>query len=95
MTLMQCNAQIRCAEKTSLSCTILFVRSGFRSKVQLLNCTHAAMNAYSVGTVYTAQGAFHVANPEDIRCEIELLLAVAAYNLLPWRGGATLFCFMA
>ena len=25
--------------------------------------------------------------------EIELLLGIAAYSLLPWRGGATLFCF--
>ena len=39
------------------------------------------------------QGAFHVVNPEDLRREIELLLGVAAYSLLPWRGGATLFCF--
>ena len=39
------------------------------------------------------QGAFHVVNREDLRREIELLLGVAAYSLLPWRGGATLFCF--
>ena len=38
------------------------------------------------------QGAFHVVNPEDLRREIKLLLGVAAYSLLPWRGGATLFC---
>ena len=41
----------------------------------------------------TSQGAFHVVNREDLRREIELLLGVAAYSLLPWRGGATLFCF--
>ena len=40
------------------------------------------------------QGAFHVVNPEDLRREIELLLGVAAYSLLPWRGGATLFWFI-
>ena len=40
-----------------------------------------------------SQGAFHVVNPEDLRREIELLLGVAAYSLLPWRGGTTLFCF--
>ena len=28
-----------------------------------------------------------------LRREIELLLGVGAYSLLPWRGGATLFCF--
>ena len=39
------------------------------------------------------QGAIHVVNPEDLRREIELLLGVAAYSLLPWRGGTTLFCF--
>ena len=39
------------------------------------------------------QGAFHVVNREDLQREIELLLGVAAYSLLPWRGGATLFCF--
>ena len=39
-----------------------------------------------------AQGAFHAVNSEDLRREIELLLGVAAYSLLPWRGGATLFC---
>ena len=39
------------------------------------------------------QGAFHVVNPEDLRREIKLLFGVAAYSLLPWRGGATLFCF--
>ena len=39
------------------------------------------------------QGAFHVVNPEDLRREIELTLGVAAYSLLPLRGGATLFCF--
>ena len=39
------------------------------------------------------QGAFHVVNAEDLRREIESLLGVAAYSLLPWRGGATLFCF--
>ena len=36
------------------------------------------------------QGAFHVVNREDLRREIELLLGVAAYSLLPLRGGATL-----
>ena len=41
----------------------------------------------------TTQGAFHVVNPEDLRREIESLLGVAAYSLLPWRGGATIFCF--
>ena len=40
-----------------------------------------------------AQGAFHVVNPEDLRREVELLLGVAAYSLLPWHGGTTLFCF--
>ena len=40
------------------------------------------------------QGAFHVVNPEDLRREIELLLGVAAYSLLPWRNGATVFCFI-
>ena len=40
------------------------------------------------------QGAFHVVNPADLRREIELLLGVAAYSLLPWRGGATVFCFI-
>ena len=40
------------------------------------------------------QGAFHVVNPEDLRHEIELFLGVAAYSLLPWRGGATVFCFI-
>ena len=39
------------------------------------------------------QGAFHVVNPEDLRREIESLIGVAAYSLLPWRGGATIFCF--
>ena len=39
------------------------------------------------------QGAFHVVNREDLRREIEFLLGVAAYSLLPWRVGATLFCF--
>ena len=39
------------------------------------------------------QGAFHVVNREDLRREIELLLGIAAYSLLPWRGGTTLFCF--
>ena len=37
------------------------------------------------------QGAFHVLNPEDLRREIKSLLGVAAYGLLPWCGGATLF----
>ena len=40
------------------------------------------------------QGAFHVVNPADLRREIELLLGVAAYSLLPWCGGATVFCFI-
>ena len=40
-----------------------------------------------------SQGAFHVVNREDLRREIELLLSVAAYSLLPFRGGATIFCF--
>ena len=39
------------------------------------------------------QDAFHVVDPEDLWREIELLLCVAAYSLLPWRGCATLFCF--
>ena len=39
------------------------------------------------------QGAFHVVNAEDLRREIESLLGVAVYSLLPWRGGATIFCF--
>ena len=42
---------------------------------------------------HDSQGAFHVVNREDLRLEIELLLSVAAYSLLSWRGGATLFCF--
>ena len=41
----------------------------------------------------TFQGAFHVVNSEDLRHEIELLLGIAAYSLLPLHGGATLFCF--
>ena len=44
-------------------------------------------------TVLLTQGAFHVVNCEDLRREIELLLGVAVYGLVPWRGGATLFCF--
>ena len=47
-----------------------------------------------LGDYPTIQGAFHVVNPEDLRREIELLLGVAAYSLLPWRGGATVFCFI-
>ena len=39
------------------------------------------------------QGAFHAVNPEDLQREIELLLGIAAYSLLPWCGGANLFCF--
>ena len=35
------------------------ITSGLRYKVQLLNCTHAAMNAYIVGTVYTACNFYH------------------------------------
>ena len=37
--------------------------------------------------------SMYIVNPEDLRREIELLLGVAAYSLLPWRRGATLFCF--
>ena len=48
---------------------------------------------YSSVQVAVIQGAFHVVNPEDLRREIELTLGVAAYSLLPLRGGATLFCF--
>ena len=40
------------------------------------------------------QCAFHVVNPEDLRREIELLLGVAAYSLLPWLGSATVFCLI-
>ena len=40
------------------------------------------------------QGAFHVVNPQNLQREIELILGVATYILLPWRGGATLFCFL-
>ena len=44
-------------------------------------------------TCYATQGAFHVVSREDLRREIELLLGVAAYSLLPLRDGATIFCF--
>ena len=32
------------------------------------------------------QGAFHVANPEDLRRRVRMLLGVAAYDLLSWRN---------
>ena len=48
---------------------------------------------YDYETHVTSQGAFHVVNRKDLRHEIELLLGVVAYRLLPWRGSATLFCF--
>ena len=55
-----------------------------------------AIGAFEVEdfTLFADQGAFHVVNPEDLRREIKSLLGVAAYGLLPWRGGATLFRFI-
>ena len=46
-----------------------------------------------LGRSMKCQGAFHVVNLKDLWCEIELLLGMEAYTLLPWRGGATIFCF--
>ena len=40
-------------------------------------------------TLLIPQGAFHEVNQEDLRREIELLLGIAAYSLLPWRSAAT------
>ena len=39
------------------------------------------------------QDALHAVNPEDLLHKIELLLGIAAYSLLPWFGGAIIFCF--
>ena len=63
--------------------------SGFLSKGFSILAKICVVIHFIVG-----QGAFHVVNPEDLRREIKSLLGVAAYGLLPWRGGATLFRFI-
>ena len=74
-------------------------KSILNGSVYLLFCSyiftnmHLAMFHMTVKSCTICQGAFHVVNPEDLRREIESLLGVAAYSLLPWRAGATIFCF--
>ena len=77
-------------------CVILvvrYVRNHFTILFRWSACLNNEYSRVNVRALDVSQGAFHVVNPEDLRREIELLLGVAAYSLLPWRGGTTLFCF--
>ena len=65
----------------------------FKVDVEITPGSHASEDAGNSCAQHIIQGAFHVVNREDLRREIELLLGVAAYSLLPLGGGATLFCF--